>query len=226
MSTDPVTAAYEQDQTLRKGAPVQLIAAPSTEESRALIPTTALEPYEGTPDADEPKRFPIPGPSRFGGMEFLEAPELAEVGTRLIASAEHYLNHLRPSQVKIGYYWKAKGGKKGGRATLGKTSKLAGFTDYLSDHEFTVFISADNCLAANLTERQMDALVYHELSHIQYVTTDEDMLEGGLKIVGHDLEEFHAVLRLYGDWEPALTEAKDILQGRMDLRADDAEDEE
>lgn len=192
---------------------MQLIDAPATDESRALIPTTALEPYEGRPTNRDDRRFPIP--TYFEGKEYRAAPEIEEIAKRLIGSVDHYLGHL--ARTQIGYYWKAKGGKSKGRARLGQTSKLSGFTDFLAEHEFTVFISADNCMAARLTYFQMEALVYHELSHIAIKPTDDDDAEDELVIVGHDLEEFHSVLRLYGDWEPALTEAKDILQGRMEL---------
>lgn len=53
-----------------------------------------------------------------------------------------------------------------------------------------------------------EALVYHELCHCEHANdkdgepkfTDEGMPVWGIR--GHDLEEFHAVVRRYGAWAP------------------------
>jgi hypothetical protein len=149
------------------------------------------------------------------GDEFGDANDIERIANALIASADHGLSHLR--DVSIGYLWKSKGGKSKGRPTLAKTVKPSGITAYLTDFAFIVWVAADNVDAAALTNWQVEALVYHELSSIRVAETDDEDAEETLAIVGPDVQENFDVMRLYGDWNASLQRAQDELQARMDL---------
>lgn len=69
----------------------------------------------------------------------------------------------------------------------------------------------------DLYPEQREALLFHELCHL-WLSED-----GKLKTVGHDIEEFYAVIRRFGDWKGQVEEIKHALavQLSLDLLNDD-----
>lgn len=70
--------------------------------------------------------------------------------------------------------------------------------------DFLILIGAEEW--ASLSTAQKKALVDHELSHC---VRDE---EGNAGIVGHDLEEFRAIVERHGLWTPSVREMADTMR--------------
>lgn len=147
----------------------------------------------------------VPMEDQFGGNDFMPAPELVKVEAQLIR-AHSTLDHL--DQLEVAILWKKTGGKKGGRPVFGKTAKRSGLVSAFTSADFIVWLAADHVLAAEYTDRQITALLHHELMHISYEDPADDE-EGARKfvLVGHDFEFFGEELRIYGAWEEMLEEA-------------------
>ena len=82
------------------------------------------------------------------------------------------------------------------------------------------------------TDHQRRALVDHELSHCyseeeRNRQTGEPTGKVSLSLLGHDLEEFHAIAERYGAWEPAIsTFAYALRDGQPGLFDDLVDDED
>jgi Putative phage metallopeptidase len=81
---------------------------------------------------------------------------------------------------------------KNGRRVLG-TTKVFSDKDYLL-HGYDYMITINYTFWFAYLEKRK-ALMYHELSHLFF---DEEANK--LTIVGHDIEEFYAVIKRFGDW--------------------------
>lgn len=90
--------------------------------------------------------------------------------------------------------WRGAGGKAGGAATLGKCQKPSGLLKHFAEADAVVWLAADHCRGMLLSQQQIEALLYHELSHIWI---DED---GKLSIRAHDFSGFTGEITRYGLW--------------------------
>ena len=152
----------------------------------------------------------IPVENDFLGDDFLAAPELEELGDSLIRQK---LGHLDDGELAIEYRWKKKGGKSGGNAVLGKCVKLSGLARHLAlGAHFCVWLGADYVRAMKLDDRQIEALVYHELCHIEREEPEDEDKPVVYRSVGHDAEVFFAELREYGAWRPSLVELEQTIR--------------
>lgn len=142
----------------------------------------------GSGDPDE--AYPLP-PLK---GEFTPAPDLAQIGNELMDKALHL-----PPELQVTFLWKARGGSSSGRDVLGKCQKPGGLLAYFSETHYVVWLAADHIDGLPMSRFQVEALLYHELLHID-VEQDED---GALKcsMRGHDLEEFRDVVSRYGFWK-------------------------
>lgn len=160
------------------------------------------------------RRFPVPGEAAFRDpaweppehllaheiddawplLDFLPAPELERVARHLVA--EHVVfHHLRPSNVVWSWLWKRAGGRRQGRAVLGGATKPTGLVRHFSGQQFVFWLAADHC--RGFTGRQIEAAVWHELSH---TALNED---GAFCLIGHDFEGFVTEVKRYGAWHRA-----------------------
>lgn len=129
------------------------------------------------------------------------APEVAAIARDLIA--EHHTHLLG---VRIEYVFCDRLPKNKGKAQLGNARKISSLNAFLAgkpDQEdkttppfFVVTIHSASWQF--LKDSQRIALVDHELSHL-WAEEDEDG-NRKLKLLGHDLEEFAAVVRRHGVW--------------------------
>lgn len=142
--------------------------------------------------------------------EFMRADDLAATYEQIIHQHSS-LDHLHPLEVVV--LWRKSGGKKGGRPIFGKTSKRSGLVAAFTSADFIVWLAADHVLAAEYSDRQITALLHHELMHISYEDPPDDQ-EGARKyvLVGHDFELFADELRIYGAWEEMLQEAAEAFK--------------
>lgn len=161
-----------------------------------------------TPDAvsgilsADPDRHPfVPPDEYFDDDDYLESRELEKIGAALIAHWPEF-GFLQNANARIAYRWKRKGGKAKGKAVLGQCQKPSGLLKHFADCDFVIWIAADHARVMNLTNRQMEALVYHELSHCWWEEdedeTSETYGEMRLAIRGHDDELFWSEIARYG----------------------------
>ncbi|HKQ90868.1 MAG TPA: putative metallopeptidase [Blastocatellia bacterium] len=131
-------------------------------------------------------------------QEYQPAPEVKEVARRLI---DDFHTHL--ATVRIEYVFCVEQLKEKGKVVWGRAKKVSGLNAWLADEDrdygakspddfFVVEIHRATWLM--IDEKSRRALVDHELCHFW---VDEN---GNLAILGHDLEEFNAVVRRHGLW--------------------------
>lgn len=145
--------------------------------------------------------FP-PTEADFEGLEtdFLESAELDALKNRLIRQWPEF-STLK--QCSIDILWKAKGGQSGGKLTFGKCSKMSGLAAYYSRETFAIWLAADHVRDHNLTQHQLEALIYHELSHCGW-EVDEKTGEMKWMILAHDAAVFFNEITRYGTWQSDL----------------------
>ncbi len=157
----------------------------------------------GTAPTPIERRYTPPAGAAFVGpdgetIEFLPAPDLSRGAVTLRERHPEDLAHL--DGLTIEYVWKAAGGKSGGKAVLGKCTKLAGLARYLSGAldgaldgepvDFVVWLAADHL--ALRSDRGIEAILFHELCHIG---TDD---KGNPTVVPHDWAGFAREIELFG----------------------------
>lgn len=149
---------------------------------------------------------PIPQEAEFGEggeqVDFLPAPWLERLAEKLIREY-HELRHLRNETII--YLWKREGGKNKGQATMGKCTKAAGLVKHFSDAGWVIWLAADWANDIGFDRRQVEALLYHEVSHIGLEMTEDD---DKVVAVDHDFQGFVSEVRRYGDWMAGLKECK------------------
>jgi hypothetical protein len=152
----------------------------------------------------------IPRDDDFGASDFLDSDEIKEVGDRIIRQK---LAHLDDGELLIDYRWKRRGGTAGGNSTLGKCIKLTGLARHLSlGAHFCVWLAADHTRDRKFDDKQFEALVYHELCHIEREEPDEEDKPVIYRSIGHDAEVFFAELREYGAWRPSLQQLAETIR--------------
>lgn len=165
-----------------------------------------VEEYED-PSSDRPL-VRVPADAQFGDADFLASPTLTKLAQALIADDPHFA-FLRDWSDTIVCLWKRKGGTSGGKAVLGKCQQLSGAARHFAGKRYLIWLGADTCRKARLTERQLEALVYHELCHLAPGDIDEETgEEQAPKVVGHQFEGFTAELERYGAWHEELAVAQ------------------
>ncbi len=164
-------------------------------------------------------RFPIPSNEWFDGADYRRADSIRQVAEGLI-EREGRFAHLRDQ--RIDYLWKRKAGTKGGKEILGKAQSVAGLTNFYAEVDFAIVIGADTCRKRRPTRRQMEALVFHELCHLDF-EVDEETGVVTVKLVEHDFTGFIDELAAYGLWHTDLQEVRDAFrQAALPLFDDEA----
>lgn len=153
------------------------------------------------------QRIRPPQEAEFGDDAYIPASALEALASDLISQHRESLGHIADLQVAV--LWKKTGGKRAGHAVFGKTSKRGGLLAAFTTADFIIWLAADHVTEAGYTERQITALLHHELLHIGWQEPDEDDPDGEGKavLVGHDFEFFAEEIRTYGAWEQMLQEA-------------------
>lgn len=145
-------------------------------------------------------------------MKYERAEELRQVLDELIR-----VHHPHLLLAKIGLLWREKAGKSKGRVTLASAAKFSLSLRPLFAEEdrpdFVITVAANTWKA--LDDAQKLAVLDHELSHC-FGDEGEDGTTVW-SIIGHDLEEFAAVVRrhgMYTDTHQAFRKAMD--ENRLD----------
>lgn len=134
--------------------------------------------------------FPVPRDIDFvrAGVEYLEAPDLEAIVEELIEKWPE-LKGLRHLRLRL--LWK----QKGSVDAMARCSKASGFWGHLADVDFVIWAGAREVRGSFLTREQVEALLYHELSHIGFSEQGDVP-----RVVKHDAEVFYAEFRRYGVW--------------------------
>lgn len=111
-----------------------------------------------TPEAS----YPAPHESLFGDEDFIAAPDLEEIGHRLIQDCEEF-SHLR--KLIVIFLWKKEGGEKQGQSKLGYCYKPNGMVRHFAGAAWVIWVAADHCETYELTRQQVESLLHHELLH-------------------------------------------------------------
>lgn len=138
------------------------------------------------------------------GESFIEQAELSQLGRDLIFRHPE-LAFL--AEWKVTFLWKAEGGDSKGRATLGKCTVPKSLLKHFSKADWVIWLAADHCGRAEFTDRQVEALLYHELLHCRLGGQFGDMPATR----GHDAEIFYGEVRRYGLWEDGLESLHAVL---------------
>jgi hypothetical protein len=151
--------------------------------------------------------------------EFYDASEDLESLARDIIQEHH--SHLVEANIKYLFRTGAWEAKK--RDTWGQAKKVGKEVNFLTGYDFIVTIHRD--VWEQLSPEHKQALLDHELQHCSAGTDD-----AGNKvwyIQGHDVEDFHAIIRRHGFWSPALRKMEGLLnQTELDLEPEEADPEE
>ncbi|MDP9075693.1 MAG: hypothetical protein M3N98_16285 [Actinomycetota bacterium] len=159
------------------------------------------------------------------------APEVAEIGRRLIA--QYHADLLDFGTPRIEWLFRNEAAKKNGKMVWGSASKVGGRNAFLAmpRHEaaegnpedvdvepfFVIEIAFDIWL--QLSSKQRVALVDHEICHLS-VKADDRTGDPKLGIVGHDLEEFESILVRHGLFRPDLKNFAVVAAKQLSLLGD------
>jgi hypothetical protein len=134
---------------------------------------------------------------------YLDAP-LEDMAEDIIIK---YDELIHCNSAKIKYLFKRSEKSK----YLGKCSKASGKWAFLTDVDYVVEVWEQWWKAA--TDHQKEALLYHELRHVEMVVKMKDEEEVvKWKIKKHCVEVFFDEIRRYGAWNGELTELKNLLK--------------
>lgn len=157
----------------------------------------------------------IPTDDRFAaeGADFLEGLDIKTIARRHI---EQYPEFGHLADVLIAYAWKRTGGETNGKAVFGKCVKASGLLKYFSAQTFVIWLAADHCREWGFSNRQLEALVYHELCHCGETETKDG--ERKAVLLPHDVETFASEIERYGLWTDDLRRIKPTFdQAQLDL---------
>lgn len=164
----------------------------------------------GNPDA----AFPVPDEKTFDSEgEFIIAQGVEKIAEQLIQERKCF-DTLREATIR--YLWKKKG-PESPKLVLGKCQRPAGLLGYYSHADFIVWFSANNCRKVQITNWQMEALVFHELKHA--------MIEDGVAVsVPHDFEGFAEEIERYGFWKRDIKAIAKAVEQTLHLPFDEPPD--
>jgi len=138
-----------------------------------------------TGDHDPDEAYPVPG---YISGEFADAPDLAVIGRALVEKRFHF-----PEDVSIDFLWKAQGTKKADAMCV----PLKGVAAHYGGYDYTIWVAADAVEVRPYSRYQVEALLHHELCHIEIEESDNGVKKSTRP---HDLEVFRSELEHYGFW--------------------------
>lgn len=149
--------------------------------------------------------------------EFYDASEgLINLAHELIQ--EHH-GHL--IEAKIKYLFRTGNWEVKKRDTWGQAKKVGKEIKFLTGYDFIITIHQDVWEQLNNEDRK--ALLDHELQHCSAGT--DNVGNKVWYVQGHDLEDFHAIIRRHGLWSPALKKLENMLN-QTELEFDQPEQAE
>ena len=142
------------------------------------------------------------------GVEYLKPKqEMVDLVDEIRAE---FHQHLKPFRIGV-IMWDGER-KKGDKALLGKAGKVPDrIKPLLVDDQLDALIEFSWDFWQLAKPYQRRALVDHELCHL---VTDDN---GNLRVTGHNLEEFNAVIHRHGFWLDDVKQTAKVIQHRLDF---------
>ena len=144
-----------------------------------------------------------PSESQFGeDDDFIPSAALTERAMALARRHRGLLGHYEGLSVL--FLWKRTGGKSKGKGVFGKTVKPSGLLKHFAQTEFVIWLAADHCREARYGDREIEALLFHEMNHIGMSDEDDEGNPSVPVLVPHDVEMFRSEVEVYGLWDEQL----------------------
>ena len=121
-----------------------------------------------------------------------------EASQSVIHTAEELIDkyHKALSTARIAFVFRSEEQEINGRIYLARVSKVPEKMQPFMEFDYIVWVSENRWI--NMSEKQREALIDHELCHMGLSNT------GGWKIKLHEIEEFREILERYGAWNDDL----------------------
>lgn len=116
----------------------------------------------------------------------------AELGAKVIAN-ERSLQWIRQADVRIGFLRSFKEKHSSGKDVFGECIKVSELYEPFCPYDFLIVLYELNI--TGMSERQLYALMHHELLHVGVSEKDGELK---YKIAPHDIEEFDEIISRYG----------------------------
>lgn len=189
---------------------------------------TATEVERRLLTAGEPDEEAFIPPTDAFTSDFLKDNALMKIGSAIIRARFPLLErNKRPGyemRCQIEYLWKSKGGASAGNLVLGKCVKVSGLSRYFSGGaDYVIWLAADHARSLKLNNWQLEALLYHELCHIDLDDDDETGEPSATRTVGHDAELFYGEIAHYGLWRRSLEPLAAAMQIALPFLATEGE---
>ncbi len=138
----------------------------------------------------------IPDADQFAESPYLPSPELEELAETLIE------RHVMAAQYfSIAVLWKKKGGMSKGRPVWGTTEILRDKAKYFAgETDIVITVSANHAYNLKITNYILEAILHHELLHIDAATDDNGVQTPLMR--EHDMDGFSKDVTVYGNWLP------------------------
>lgn len=125
-------------------------------------------------------------------MEYMVSPEMQAIAEKIIEENDE-LKHLRDGMVRIGYQLGSGQKKHGDMYVFGDCTKASSKTKAFSNVDFVITFYEPN--VRDLTDWQLERLMFHELLHVGY--GGEDVCS----VNPHDVADFRLCIEKWGlDW--------------------------
>lgn len=139
------------------------------------------------------------------------AAEWREAPGWIIGLAERLIKRHYPDleEARIAFIMRSEASKSNGLTTIGKAKKVSAELQLHIPFDFVIWLASDEF--ARLSPKQREALVDHQLCHLQWI---DDVA----KIRGHDFDgEFIEIIERHGLWWPRSDALAVAVQGALPL---------
>jgi hypothetical protein len=132
-------------------------------------------------------------------------PDWQEVDPSVLHTAENLieLHHPRLTTARICFVFRKTAQSSKGRKVLAHVSTIPAKEQVFLEYDFLAWVSKEDW--ERLSQEKREALIDHELCHM---TINNQNI---WSIIGHDIEEFVAVIKRHGNWNRSLQEAEAAL---------------
>lgn len=137
----------------------------------------------------------VPNAQQFHGEEFLADSLLEELYDEV--ARDYYGDVGDTERWRLRFLWKKTGGTK-----LGKCTLASGLVRHYSGCDFVIWFAADLVKLHYFGERQMAALMFHELLHVDSKEDKDGIAQPSIR--KHDAELFADEIRRFGAWHTDL----------------------
>lgn len=131
-----------------------------------------------------------------GTLVVAPSKKLAAFAEKVLEDHSEEFRRIRDNDIDIGYMVSSKVKKQKGRIIFADCKKVPSDWKWCCPHDFLITVYVHNC--ADMTDEQLDTLIWHELKH---VGVEDGLNDPKLYVVPHDVQDFREILETHGvDW--------------------------